>query len=134
MKVQNPSVGGCKTPEELSEAIKYHLEQGGMRLCIINETKGIRETVYDDAETRGLYGNALNNYLEIRKSYPNLPLIQISTSDPLSGLAQIRQLCDESIGTARGRKGGWIGNFFWKLYEMTLKIIVDAVLERWWPK
>jgi len=28
----------------------------------------------------------------------------------------------------------WIGNFFWTLYEKTLKIVVDAVMERWWPK
>jgi hypothetical protein len=31
-------------------------------------------------------------------------------------------------------KGGWKDNFFWKLYEKTLKVIVDAVLERVWPK
>jgi hypothetical protein len=31
-------------------------------------------------------------------------------------------------------KGSWVGNFFWKLYEKTLKVIVDVVLERWWPK
>jgi hypothetical protein len=31
-------------------------------------------------------------------------------------------------------KGGWMGHFFWKLYEKTLKVIVDAVLERCWPK
>ncbi|MGB8225708.1 MAG: hypothetical protein WCE45_02395, partial [Sedimentisphaerales bacterium] len=31
-------------------------------------------------------------------------------------------------------KGSWIGNFFWKLYEKTLKVIVDAFLEKWWPK
>ena len=29
---------------------------------------------------------------------------------------------------------GKISNFFWKLYEKTLKVIVDAVLERCWPK
>ncbi|MBN1804209.1 MAG: hypothetical protein JW837_03055 [Sedimentisphaerales bacterium] len=27
-----------------------------------------------------------------------------------------------------------ISNFFWKLYEKTLKVIVDAVLEKFWPK
>ncbi len=31
-------------------------------------------------------------------------------------------------------KGSKVGNFFWKLYEKTLKVIVDAVLEKWWPK
>jgi hypothetical protein len=29
-----------------------------------------------------------------------------------------------------GRKS----NFLWKLYEKTLKIIIDSILERWWPK
>lgn len=32
--------------------------------------------------------------------------------------------------TKCSRRGAW----FWKLYEKTLKVIVDAVLERWWPK
>ncbi len=27
-----------------------------------------------------------------------------------------------------------IGDWFWKLYEKTLKVIVDAVLEKMWPK
>lgn len=27
-----------------------------------------------------------------------------------------------------------IKDFFWTLYEKTLKVIVDAVMERWWPK
>ena len=30
-------------------------------------------------------------------------------------------------------KGSRNGNFFWKLYEKTLKVIVDAVLEKVWP-
>ncbi|MFA5292051.1 MAG: hypothetical protein WC496_03360 [Phycisphaerae bacterium] len=30
-------------------------------------------------------------------------------------------------------KGGRICDFFWKLYEKTLKVIVDAVFDRWWP-
>lgn len=27
-----------------------------------------------------------------------------------------------------------IGAFLWKLYEKTLKVIVDAVMEKMWPK
>ena len=30
--------------------------------------------------------------------------------------------------------GGRVGNFFWKLYEKTLKVFVDGVLEKVWPK
>ncbi|UCF43247.1 MAG: hypothetical protein JSV99_11855 [Planctomycetota bacterium] len=54
---------------------------------------GLRETKYDEFETKRLYGSALNKYNEIRKLYPNLPSIHLSVSDPLSGLAQIQQLC-----------------------------------------
>jgi hypothetical protein len=30
--------------------------------------------------------------------------------------------------------GSKIKDFFWTLYEKTLKVIVDAAFERWWPK
>jgi hypothetical protein len=33
-----------------------------------------------------------------------------------------------------GGKGSRIGNFFWKLYEKTLKVAIDAVLEKVLPK
>ena len=26
------------------------------------------------------------------------------------------------------------GTWYWKLYEITLKVVVDAVMERFWPK
>lgn len=29
---------------------------------------------------------------------------------------------------------GWIKSWLWKLYEKTLKVVVEAVLERFWPK
>lgn len=91
-------IDDCQTPDELAEAIAYHLKQGGMRRDIINGRTGtdIKKTVYDEFETKRLFGIALNNYGEIRKSYPKLPSIQIDTSDPLSGLALIQQLCYES--------------------------------------
>jgi len=31
-------------------------------------------------------------------------------------------------------KLGWIKAFLWKLYEKSLKVVVDAILERVWPK
>lgn len=40
----------------------------------------------------------------------------------------------DSNGEAHNRKGGRISNFLWTWYEKTLKVIVGAVLERWWPK
>jgi len=86
----------CQTPEELAEAIEYHLKQGGMRRDIINDVTGERKTVYDEHETKRLFGTALNSYNDIKKSYPKLPSIRIDTSDPLSGLAQIQQLCTVS--------------------------------------
>jgi len=86
------SIHDCQTPEELAEAIAYHLKQGGMRRNYYDET-GLRETKFDEFETKRLYGVALNKYNEIRKLYPNLPALQIATSDSLSGLAQIQQLC-----------------------------------------
>jgi hypothetical protein len=41
---------------------------------------------------------------------------------------------EETKQDTTSSKGGWIGNFFWKFYEKTLKVIIDAVLEKWWPK
>ena len=29
---------------------------------------------------------------------------------------------------------GWIKGWLWKLYEKTLKVVVEAILERFWPK
>jgi hypothetical protein len=29
---------------------------------------------------------------------------------------------------------GWIKGWLWKLYEKTLKVVVEAILERYWPK
>ncbi len=91
----------CQTSAELAESIEYHLKQGGMCRDIMNLDTGERKTVYDDFETRRVYGMVLNKYTEIRESYPNLPPAQIDSSDPLSGLAQIKQLC-----TTRGGKAG----------------------------
>jgi hypothetical protein len=85
-------IGDCQTPEELAESIAYHLKQGGMHRDYSDQT-GLRETKYDEFETKRLYGTALNKYNEIRKLYPNCPSLQIATSDSLSGLAQIQQLC-----------------------------------------
>ena len=124
MKSPNPGLGRCKTPVELAEAIAYHLKQGGMRLEIY-EHKELKKTVHDDHETYRVYGIALDNYNEIRKTYPKLPPIQINTSDPLSGIAQIQQLCTERVGTS---------NFLWKLYEKTLKVFFDSILGKMLPK
>ncbi len=87
----------CQTPEELAEAIDNRLKQGGMRRDIY-EQGVLKKTVYDDFETRRLYGIALSQYNRIRKSYPKLPLPQIDTSDSLSALAQLQQLCAECDG------------------------------------
>jgi len=43
----------------------------------------------------------------------------------------------KSAGTGQNAspaKSGRLGNFFWKLYEKTLKVVVDAVLEKIFPK
>jgi hypothetical protein len=31
-------------------------------------------------------------------------------------------------------KRNWISNFLWKLYEKTLKVVVDSILEKLWSK
>jgi hypothetical protein len=67
------NIEDCQTPEELAEAISYHLKQGGMRREYYDQ-KGLRDIKYDEFETKRLYGIALNKYNEICKSYPNLPL------------------------------------------------------------
>jgi hypothetical protein len=41
---------------------------------------------------------------------------------------------EEKKQSAASAKGGLIGIFFWKLYEKTLKGVVDSVLEKMWPK
>lgn len=107
-KASTPHIGNCQTPDELAKVIEYHLKQGGMRRDIYNST-GLIRIEYDDFETHRLYGIALNNYNDIRKSYPELPHIQIATSDLLSGLAQIQQLCAAS-GKAGETSGGKIGS------------------------
>jgi hypothetical protein len=38
----------------------------------------------------------------------------------------------ESVGNATLKSK--IKDFLWTLYEKTLKVVVDAVMERWWPK
>ena len=40
----------------------------------------------------------------------------------------------ESKQDATPARSGRIGTWLWKLYEKTLKVIIDAVLERSWPK
>lgn len=89
------NIQDCQTPNELAEAIAYHLKQGGMRRDIIHLDTGERKTVHDEHETHRLYGIALNKYNDIRKLYP-LPSPQIDKSDPLSALAQLQQLCAET--------------------------------------
>ncbi len=56
-------------------------------------------------------------------------------SDTLNWIAQEAKeyACEKDVENAPFAKGGMIRKFFWKLYEKTLKIIVDAVLERYWP-
>ena len=98
----------CQTPEELADSISCHLTQGGARLDIIDVRTGtdIRKTVYDEFGTKGLFGSALNKYNELCKSHPQLPLAKIDTSEPLSGLAQIQQLCmDNKWNEPQGEDG-----------------------------
>jgi len=45
-----------------------------------------------------------------------------------------KKLPENSGSEAGGGKGGMASNFFWKLYEKTLKVIVDAVIEGVWHK
>lgn len=40
----------------------------------------------------------------------------------------------ETEQSATHTRSGRIGTCLWKLYEKTLKVIVDAILERFWPK
>jgi len=98
-------LGDCETPKDLAEAIGYHLERGGMHVWIEERRhtqKGWellkQEYVYDEPETRRLYGTTLRKYNELCKSNPKLPPPEIGTSDPLSGLAQIQQLCIKAEG------------------------------------
>ena len=118
----------CQTSNELAEAIKYHLNQGGMRRDIY-EQGVLTKTVFDDFETRRLYGAALNQYNEIRKSNPKLPLPQIDTSEPLSGLAQIQRLCAGTEQGTTSNKKNSKRELFYKLYEKTLKAFFSAVIE-----
>ena len=135
MNIHKVPLGKCQTPEELAEVIQYHLEQGGMRRDIYVNSRLVK-TISDDFENHRLYGIALNNYNDIRKTYPKLPPIQIATSDPLSGLAQIQQLCVEqgNGGQEETTNHGKVIQFFLRLYEITIKAVVDAILERFWPK
>jgi hypothetical protein len=118
----------CQTSNELAEAIEYHLKEGGMRRSIY-EQGVLKRTVFDDFETRRLYGTALNQYNEIRKSNPKLSPLQLDTSEPLSGLAQIQRLCEETEQDATSNKKNSKLDFFYKLYEKTLKALFSAIIE-----
>jgi hypothetical protein len=50
----------------------------------------------------------------------------VKAGDEIKSTAETEKITD----VKRNR----ISNFFWKLYEKTLKVIVDAVLERYGPK
>jgi hypothetical protein len=57
-------------------------------------------------------------------------------SDTLNWIAQqVREnTCEKDVENAPFAKSGKISRFFWKLYEKTLKVIVDVITERLWPK
>jgi hypothetical protein len=131
-KANRPDIYHCQTPDELAKAIDYHLKQGGMRRVIINGRTGIdiTKTVYDDFETRRLYGIALSQYNKIRKSYPKLPLPQIDTSDPLSALAQLHQLCVASGGSKTGEKTNKKVFFRWCLEGFALFILLPICIKQ----
>jgi hypothetical protein len=137
MEAPKVPLGRCQTSDELSKAIAYHLEQGGMRRDIYDRT-GLIKTVHDGFETRRLYGIALNNYNGIRKSYPELPPIQIATSDPLSALAQIQQLCAEAeqntIPAKRWRIWTCVKKVAEKGWQIFTKSFWETLFERIWTK
>jgi predicted transcriptional regulator len=86
-------IDDCETPEELSEAISEVLKRGGMRTDIYDDKTGFVKTVHNDHETQANFGSALNKYSELCKSDPQLPPVKIDASDPLLGLAQLKQRC-----------------------------------------
>jgi len=50
-----------------------------------------------------------------------------------SGATSAEKPAETAQSTALG-KLGWIRGLLWKLYEKSLKVVVDAILERYWPK
>jgi hypothetical protein len=52
------------------------------------------------------------------------------TKDEIRRIVATLKRSSDKTGTARDAKPAW----YWKLYETTLKVFVDAVLERFWPK
>lgn len=59
-----------------------------------------------------------------KDSYVDSPVVWLVVSE------QARQ----DITPVKRRWRRWIGTWLWKLYEKTLRIILDALLDRMWPK
>jgi len=87
---------------------------------------------------------------KIRAQNPTIKETPADSNDPREYLRNVHTWCvgqlfwenGERIGETPAEterdttpaKGGRIRAWLWKLYEKTLKVIVDAVLERVWPK
>jgi hypothetical protein len=68
---------------------------------------------------------------QVLQSWVDDSLCKISIpQEQNDGKVDLPNETEQNASTAKGR---WISNFLWKLYEKTLKVIVDAVLERRWP-
>ena len=140
------NIDDCQTANELADAIGEFLKQGGgLYLKTIGDaTKGtITNTIEpDDVVNTNTYGRALNKYNELRKSNHQLLPLTIDASDPLSGLAQIQQLCAKSRSIEPQEKGGQSNGgkvdspnekssetWYWNLYEKTIKAVIATILD-----
>lgn len=111
---------------------------------LADETYTAGNVVYGDWECvpakKLLYADARACAIRLRREEPELPRLPSTCGNIQEGLRDIQDWCiarkekpaetEQSPGT---RKLGWRG-WLLKLYEMTLKVLVDAFLERVWPK
>jgi hypothetical protein len=95
---------------------------------IENESKDLQDIVSDMIKNP-----ANNNYIKVTEHLDNLIDRCNELPNDLASLSD-KPASDSKAEETEHAKGSCVGNFFWKLYEKTLKVIVDAVLERWWPK
>jgi hypothetical protein len=72
----------------------------------------------------GLYNRAMNLAQELRS------IVQNAKSPEEDGHLK----STTSGGNADSPNEKTSGAWYWRLYETTLKVLVDAVLERFWPK
>jgi hypothetical protein len=147
-----------KTPEELYEAIdKLGPLPRYWSICANNKQEDdISDFESAKKEAQAVYEFAMRIAESLRKSKKIKTPLPPPTDDPFLGISTIKEWCTdvsqkqpansgkagdpknqqpaESGRNATPAKYWGIGDWFWKLYEKTLKVIVDAVFERWWPK